>query len=305
MERAPLNPNVTEELDFGDYTRQRVEIQTEPGIIMPMYVLIPKGAQPPYPAVIAAHGHCSMGKYGVANATDVPGFQDTILAANITDFNYAYGVELVRAGFITFCPDARGHGERMEADLWERRKEINVWSCGTLNELGRPLGQTVLGMLTWDIHRLIDYIELRSDCRAGGIGCAGLSGGGLQTVWAAALDQRIRCAVVSGFIRGVKDLYVKGGLGCSCSYAPGLHENFDTGDIGALIAPRPLLVETGDRDELNGANGLDNVYSQVEIMRRAYRLLDAEELLQHDVFEGGHRWNGVQAVPWMVRFLAG
>jgi hypothetical protein len=91
---------------------------------------------------------------------------------------------------------------------------------------------------------------------------------------------------------------------CDCSYVPHLYEYFDMGDIGALIAPRPLLVETGDQDPLNGTSGLKNVYPQMDIMRSAYRLLDAEELLQHDVFEGEHRWNGVHAVPWMARFLA-
>ena len=75
------------------------------------------------------------------------------------------------------------------------------------------------------------------------------------------------------------------------------------GDIAALIAPRPLLVETGTRDELNGASGLKNVVSQLRIMRKAYRLLGAPENLKHDVFAGGHRWHGVEAIPWMLRHL--
>ncbi len=49
------------------------------------------------------------------------------------------------------------------------------------------------------------------------------------------------------------------------------------GDIAAMIAPRPLLIETGSRDPLNGASGLANVRSQVHIIRRAYRTLGAED----------------------------
>lgn len=75
------------------------------------------------------------------------------------------------------------------------------------------------------------------------------------------------------------------------------------GDIAALIAPRPLLVETGTRDELNGASGVDNVLSQIHIIRKAYHLLGSEDLLKHDIFEGEHRWNGVEAIPWMQHHL--
>ena len=78
---------------------------------------------------------------------------------------------------------------------------------------------------------------------------------------------------------------------------------FDMGDIAALIAPRPLLVETGTMDPLNGASGLDNVRSQMEIVRGAYRLLEAEDLVEHDVFEGEHRWHGAKAIPWMRQHL--
>ena len=162
--------------NFEDYTRQRVEIQTEPGVVMPMYVLIPKEYTPPYSAVIAAHGHGSAGKLGVAGVRATPE-----LAESIDAYNWAYGLELVRAGFLTFCPDARGHGERREPDAGA---DIMSSSCEVINHAAHPLGQTVTGMWTWDIHRLIDYVELRPDIRANCIGCVGLSGGGLQTLWA-------------------------------------------------------------------------------------------------------------------------
>lgn len=61
------------------------------------------------------------------------------------------------------------------------------------------------------------------------------------------------------------------------------------GDLGALIAPRPLLIETGDKDPLNGEWGLVNATEQVEITRRAYKLFDAEARLCHHIFAGGHR----------------
>jgi hypothetical protein len=55
---------------------------------------------------------------------------------------------------------------------------------------------------------------------------------------------------------------------------------------------------------LNGASGLENVYSQVTITRTAYQTLSSAETLAHDVFAGEHRWNGIAAIPWMKRFLS-
>ena len=295
MQRAPLDPRVTDEADFGEYLRQRVEIQTEPGVIMPLFALVPKKGKPPFPAVVAPHGHSGGGKVAVAGCRDIPE-----VAASIQGHNYDYGVQFARAGFITFCPDARGFGERREQ---ASRGNVLASSCQWINNMAIPLGQTVTGMWVWEIHRLLDYIQTRPDCLPDGIGCAGLSGGGLQTLWASALDARIRCAVISGYLYGYKESLLDMHTNCSCNYVPHLYEYADMGDIGALIAPRPVLIETGTQDLLNGASGMKNVASQVRIMRRAYRLLSASNAIRHDVFEGGHRWHGVHAIPWMQRWL--
>jgi dienelactone hydrolase len=296
MQTAPLNSRVTDEIELADHIRQRVEIQVEPGLYMPMFVCLPKNDPGPYPAVIAPHGHGSGGKIAVAGCREIPG-----MAKVIKQYNYDYGVQFARAGFAAFCPDARGFGERLEKDV---EGGFNGRSCQWLNQMGNPLGQTVTGMWAWDLHRLTDYIETRDDCVPGAIGCAGLSGGGLQTLWTAALDTRIRCAVVSGYFYGFKESLLDT-YNCSCNYVPHLYEHVDIGDVGALIAPRPLFIETGDKDNLNGASGLNNVKPQVRTVRKAYRLLDAGGKIKHDIFAGEHRWHGVKAIPWMHRQLGG
>ncbi len=296
MEMCPLKAKTTETVNCGDYVRERVEIQTEPGVIMPLYALVPKTGEPPYPAVLAPHGHGSGGKYSPAGRRDIPQ-----IAEAIRQYNYDYGVQFCRAGFIVFCPDARGFGERQEELA---KPNLLDSSCRFINNMAYPLGQTVTGMWAWDLHRLIDYVETRHDADAKRLGCAGLSGGGLQTLWASAFDERIRCAVISGYLYGYRESLLDLHGNCSCNYVPHLYEHVDMGDVAALIPPRPLLIETGDRDPLNGASGLDNVMPQVSIIRRAYRLLGAEDRLYHDVFKGEHRWNGVEAIPWMRRHLA-
>ncbi|MBR5116978.1 MAG: hypothetical protein IK096_07920, partial [Lachnospiraceae bacterium] len=55
-----------------------------------------------------------------------------------------------------------------------------------------------------------------------------------------------------------------------------------------LIAPRRLIVQSCRGDHLNGPRGLDNVYEQLDVVRAAYRLFDAEDSLSHDIREGEH-----------------
>ncbi len=299
MRSAPLQPRLTERVACDGYWRERIEIQTEPGVIMPLHALIPADLQPGQrrACVIAPHGHGSGGKLSPAGRRDIPG-----IAAAIEQHNYDYGVQLVRQGFVVFCPDGRGFGERREEGR-HGEADFTGGSCNLLNHMAIPLGQTVTGMWAFDLMRLIDYIATRPDCDSSRLGCAGLSGGGLQTLWLAALDERVACAVVSGYFYGYKQSLLVLNGNCSCNYVPGLWQLVDMGDLGALIAPRPLLIETGTRDSLNGAGGLANVTSQVEITRQAYRILGVGERLAHDVFDGEHRWNGVQAIPFLRQHL--
>ncbi len=301
MRACPLNALVTEKDTVDGYYREKVLIETEPGIIMPLYVLIPgdmeKGEK--RPAVIAAHGHESGGKLATAHINDIPEVKRVI-----EKYNYSYGIELLKKVLIVLCPVARVLGERWDGvSQGDSGEALLNCSCFQLNNMATPLGQTVTGMWTWDLMRLIDYIQQRPDCMGEMIGCAGLSGGGLQTLWLTALDDRIKAAVISGYFYGYKQSLLEMPDCCSCNYIPHLWEKVDMGDIGALIAPRPLLIENGEEDELNGAGGLSNVYPQVEITRRAYELYDKGENLYHHVFASGHRWNGGEAVDFLWRNL--
>lgn len=296
-------PVVTESVQCDGYVRQRIEILTEPGVVMPLYALLPDDleAGERRPVVIAPHGHGSGGKNMTAGRRDIPAVADAI-----DKYNGAYAERFAQAGLIVFAPDARAFGERREPVGQANDEDSFMRStCTPLNFAAISLGQTVTGMWTWDLMRLVDYVLTRGDCDPERIACAGLSGGGLQTLWLAAMDDRICAAVVSGYFYGNRDSLLDINDNCGCNFVPGLWQAVDMGDLGALIAPRPLLVETGDEDPLNGARGLDNVYEQVAITREAYELHDAGDCLVHDVQPGEHQWYGVVAEPWLVERLTG
>jgi len=289
MRMAPLQIKELGREQGPGFTRQKLILQTEPGVWMPVYVLFPADWRPGErrPCWIAPHGHGGGGKAGVAGKTDLPG-----VAEATRRYRGDYGVQLVNAGYIVFCPDARGSGERRERpDQGETKEKILASSCTDLNNIALSLGQSLIGMWTWDLMRLLDYIEGCSFCTPGMIGCCGFSGGGWQTLWLTALDDRVKCAVISGYFHGFKGTILRTNK-CGCNYLPHLWEYVDVGDIGALIAPRPLLIESGAEDPLNGERGLDDVAEQLAITREAYRFFGAEDRLWHHVFPGGHRWDG-------------
>ena len=298
MAAAPLEARVTERREQEELAVERVEIQTEPGAIMPLSALVPRRFPLPRPAIIAPHGHLSAGKLAVVGRDDIPA-----LAETIRKHNYAYGRALALAGFVVFCPDARGFGERREWMHQGKPEDFLGGSCREINNVAISLGLSLTGMWTWDLMRLIDYIGTRCDCVPGRVGCVGLSGGGLQALWLAAMDERVRAAVVSGYFYGYRDSLLKLNGNCSCNYVPGLWRLVDMGDVGALVAPRPLLIESGDEDGLNGERGIANAVEQVEIAREAYELLGAGERLYHHVFHGPHRWDGARSLPWLARWL--
>lgn len=298
MEQTPLNVRLTETVVCEGYRRERVEIDTEPGVTMPLYVLVPDSLTDTAPALLAPHGHLSGGKYATAGRRDM----SAEMADTIDRHNYDYGVQAVRRGYVVFCPDARGHGERRERFV-EKPEQNLEWDCRNLQRMGLPLGRTVAGMWTWDLMVLLNYVATRTEVAEQKVGCIGLSGGGLQTLYLSALDERIGCAVISGYFYGVADSLLTMSDNCDCNFVPHLWEYADMGDIAALIAPRPLLFESARGDPLNGQRGLDNVLEQYTVTQRAYNVAQASDRIAIDVFDGGHRWHGVDAFAWLQRWL--
>jgi hypothetical protein len=74
-------------------------------------------------------------------------------------------------------------------------------------------------------------------------------------------------------------------------------------DIAALVAPRPLIIETGLRDSLNGKSGIKNVTSQYEITKKAYEISGYTDRLMHTTFDAGHIWSGEEVYPFFKKYL--
>ena len=263
--------------------QEHTYIDTEEDVTMPLFILHPQGETKG--TFIALAGHNGAGKESVAGIDRNP-----LVREKIEKYNYDYGLYLAKLGYTVICPDPRGFGERREKD--EQGDEGDKYlksSCKELSQSALALGFTLQGLLVWDIMRLIDYIETRDDITIEDLGVIGFSGGGMQALYASALDQRIRKVMISGYFYGFEDSLLELNSNCPCNYVPSLFTLFDMGDIASLIAPRPLAIQSCLRDHLEGRRGMENVTEQLEILKKSYDLFNKP--IFHDTPEGDHAFH--------------
>ncbi len=299
QERCDLDAQVISREQRPGYLLELVVIQTLPGEYMPVYVLIPEGAAPPYRPVVALHGHGAWGARPMVGETASPVEEEFVAM-----LNYDYGRQLALRGYLVFAPVQRGFGERMEDAPWRElhdlaQPEMWVSSCRYEAVNALMLGKTLLGLRVWDVMRLIDYVRSRPEPQAATLGCVGLSGGGTVGLYTASLDPRVTCAVVSGYFNTYRDSILSIEH-CFCNYVPGLARAVEMADVAGLIAPRPLLVESGLDDAIYPSGATVKALAR---LRPVYELFGAPERLESDLFPGGHRWSGAKAYDWLQRWL--
>ncbi|AZN43281.1 dienelactone hydrolase family protein [Paenibacillus albus] len=288
-EAAELQPELLESVDCGSYTRQRIQLQTYSGLFMPVYVLVPKSYQAGDGAVIALHGH----GYG---SKDIVGLnEDGTTRTGDPGYEKDFAVQLVEQGFLTLAPELLGFGDRKLAEDADKYS-----SCHRLSTFLLAMGQTMAGYRVYETLRCVDYLLTRDDVDAKRIGAMGISGGGLVASFAAAVDDRISAVVVSGFANTFKASILSISH-CIDNFVPGLSLMAEMPDLLALIAPKPMLLESGTRDPIFPEHAVLEAY---EKLRTVYGLLGVEERIVLDLFEGEHEISGKQALAWLKRVLA-
>ncbi len=121
----------------------------------------------------------------------------------------------------------------------------------------------------------------------------------MHTLFSVALDPRIKACVISGYFSTLRGS-VLAMHHCTCNVVPGLHAFGEMADLIGLVAPRPVLVESGTRDEIFP---LAAVREGVAAARRVYRVFAAEDALETDYFEGRHRIGGGRAYDFLAERL--
>ena len=276
--QGPLEPRQLSEQSFDTYVRQEWVIQSEPGLEIPFYLLLPKKQTKRLPVVLTPHGH---GKEGKDNYVGIGHTEET--KKQISEGQRDIALQAVQAGYIAIAPDMRGFaGLRRKID----REEDNNSSCRTMQMHALLFGRTILGERVWDIQRLVDYALTRDDIDSNRIGITGNSGGGTVSLFAAACDERIKLAMPSCYFNTFED-----SIGtikhCECNYIPGMMTLGEMYEVAGLIAPRPFLAIAGKDDEIFPVEAAQDAYKK---LRKIYEVAGAGDRCQLFIGDGGHRY---------------
>lgn len=293
-EPVPLDLETTASVEVpdGGYTRHRIVFDTEETMSVPAYLLVPDGGTEPGSAVLAIHGH-GRGKSEVCGIDD--GLTTPVADADEPTPNGDYAHQLAVAGHVVLAPDLRCFGERADWNPPER------YGCDTNLVHAMMADENPLAANLWDLARCLDVLEAHPRVDPTRMGVAGLSYGGTCSLFLAALDDRVAAAVVSGYFSSVVASHRMPWNMCGSQVLPGMLGHLEHVDLGALVAPRPLLIESGVDDHLFP---VAVARRSVDELREVYRLLGVpDDALVHDVFDAGHQWHATLALPFLARTL--
>jgi len=291
-ERAPLRPHTVETRSFPAYRREKVVFDSRAGVSVLAYVLTPSPAASPSPVMICVPGH---GR----GVDDIVGIDDQ--GRDRTDkagYQHDFAVQVAEAGLAAVAIEPMGFGCRR--DPLNAQRGLAQKGCEPIAGGALMLGQTLIGWRVWDIMRTLDFIATRPDLDAARSGCMGISGGGTATLFAAALEPRLKVAMVSGYLNTFRDSI--GSLAhCVDNYVPGILNWAEMHDVAGLIAPRPLFVESGEQDRIFPVQASVESFRAV---REIYKVFGAEDRVEQEVFPDEHTFWGRRGIGFLVRQLA-
>ncbi|MDP1590030.1 MAG: hypothetical protein Q8M07_19915 [Prosthecobacter sp.] len=244
-ERTPLNPQITGTLHGKGYRVEKIMLETRPAFHLTGNLYLPD-TPPPWPAVLVPCGHSHDGK--------AAGQYQLICML------------LARHGMAALCYDPIGQGERYQMlDLAKERAVFddaphvkvphpNVRLMCTTEHTMMGISSALIGANTaqfriWDGMRVIDYLQSRKDILADKIGCTGNSGGGTETAYLMALDDRILAAAPGCYLTTFRKLIeTKGPQDGEQNIFGQIAFGMDEADYCIMRAPKPTLICAGTRD---------------------------------------------------------
>ncbi len=250
-ERTALNPMVFRKIIRDDYTVEQVYFESLPGFYVAgnLYRPLPQWNKR-RPAILNPHGHSSNGRLVDVELGSIAG----------------RCIGQARRGYVAFTWDMVGYNDSLQL---------------AHNYPGAPLyGLSLMALQTWNSIRAIDFLQSLPDVDPNHIGVTGESGGGTQTFMLCAVDDRVQWAAPVNMISS----HMQGG--CLCENAPGLRIGTNNMEIGALFAPKPLLLVscTGDWT-------VNTPKIEYPALKEVYDLLGAGDRLSWVQIDAAHNYN--------------
>ncbi|MFH1613543.1 MAG: acetylxylan esterase [Planctomycetota bacterium] len=285
---APLKAEITGTIDCGDFRIEKVLYQSLPEFYVTANLYVPNTLKKAAPAILFPCGHTENGK----------AYEPYQKACR----------DFVLHGFVVFCPDPVGQGERL--GYWNKEKGCTDVAWGTYehsynNFKATLVGANVARYFINDAMRGIDFLQSLDYVDSEHIGVTGNSGGGTQTAYMMVLDERVKAAAPATFIHGYR-WYAKSGVandgeqdiynftGCG----------LDHSDFLIAFAPKPMMVLAVNYDFFP----IEGTINSVAQARHIYEIYGKSENLALVRDDNTHDYTAMhrkEAVLWFQKHLMG
>ena len=251
-EKNPLHPVIFGRIDRKDYSVEKVYIETLPGYYLCGNLYRPRAQAAKSPGVLVAHGHWDYGR----------------LENQVLNSGQRRAANLAVQGYVAFSYDMVGYNDTIQTphDFGGPREQL--WSFGPM------------GLQLWNSMRALDFLQSLPDVDPERIAMTGESGGGTQTFLLTAVDYRVKYSVpvnmISGSMQG----------GSQCENGPGLRLDTFNVEIGAMMAPRLMLMiaATGDWTK-------NTPREEYPAVRSIYELYDRTANVETVQMDAPHNYN--------------
>jgi len=253
-----LDLRETGEIQMDGYTVKNVYYQSRPGLYVTGNLYTPDG-DGPFPGVVGMHGHWSQGR----------------LAERVQ----SRGHSLAKNGYVCLQVDAWGSGERSN-----EHGNYEYHGAGLGGALFN-IGETLMGAQIVDNMRAVDVLCSLKYVDSSKIGATGASGGGNQTMWLAAMDERITAAVPVVSVGTFESYIMRSNCICEC-LPNGLTFTEESG-ILALVAPRALKICNCLEDSNPTFYPSEMLRSYTEA-RKVFQSYESDSKLAYQIFNKPH-----------------
>jgi dienelactone hydrolase len=295
------------------------------------YLLKPAGASGKMPAILGLHDHSAKKYFGKRKITSISNNMHPLMKDHQREYyeGRAWANEIAKKGYIVLVHDTFTFGSRrvlfkdMMEIPWgyckttgmsdnnpedaENIVAYNTWSGEHEHIMAKSLfcaGTTWPGVFLYEDQCALDVLSARDDVDPERLGCAGLSGGGLRTVYLGGLDHRIKCAVCAGFMSTWSDFLLnKSFTHTWMTYTPLLPKYLDFPEILGLRVPLPTMTLSNNED---GLYTLPEMKRADKILQEIFAKAGAKDHYKGNFYPGDHKFDAQMqndAFNWFDKWL--
>jgi len=251
---TPLNVKPFGRIESDGYLIEKLVYETEPGIIVPAVLFVPRTSESRKPAVVYVNdkGKSAGGSDGTID-------------------------QLAKRGFVVLAMDMRGCGETRPRQNPDESDETYRY-FGQYDSAMRAFlaGKTLVGMRATDIWRGVDLLGSRPEVDAARIYGFGVGAGALTLLHEAVVDERIKELALDAMLVSYESVVThRIHRNIYESLVPGALKVYDLPDLVAAMAPRPVWIVDAV-DPVGQPVGVEDVRRDYSRSLEAYQAVGAQ-----------------------------